>query len=107
MQVGRTGAITPVAHLKPVQLAGTIVSRASLHNADEIKRKDLRIGDTVVVEKAGEIIPQVIGFIEKLISFDTLSFKTFGFSLALTHVKAHLCLVEGIHGISSYTRHFI
>lgn len=60
-QVGRTGAITPVANLKPVQLAGTTVKRASLHNADFIAEKDLRIGDTVFVEKGGEIIPKVIG----------------------------------------------
>ena len=60
MQVGRTGNITPVACLQPVQLAGTTVSRASLHNADEIARKDIRIGDFVIVEKAGEIIPQVV-----------------------------------------------
>jgi DNA ligase (NAD+) len=60
LQVGRTGVITPVAYLQPVQLAGTTVSRASLHNSDEIRRKDIRIGDVVVVEKAGEIIPQVI-----------------------------------------------
>lgn len=60
-QVGRTGAITPVAELKPVQLAGTIVKRASLHNANEIERLDLRIGDTVFVEKGGEIIPKVTG----------------------------------------------
>ena len=60
LQVGRTGAVTPVACLRPVQLAGTTVSRASLHNADEILRKDIRVGDFVLVEKAGEIIPQVI-----------------------------------------------
>jgi DNA ligase (NAD+) len=60
VQVGRTGILTPVAHLEPVQLAGTTVSRASLHNADEIARKDIRVGDTVLVEKAGEIIPYVI-----------------------------------------------
>lgn len=60
LQVGRTGAITPVACLRPVQLAGTTVSRASLHNADEILRKDIRVGDFVLVEKAGEIIPQVL-----------------------------------------------
>ena len=60
LQVGRTGTVTPVAWLKPVQLAGTQVSRASLHNADEIARKDIRIEDRVIVEKAGEIIPQVV-----------------------------------------------
>lgn len=64
LQIGRTGAVTPVAILEPVQLAGTIVSRATLHNEDEIRRKDLRPGDTVIVQKAGEIIPQVLGFIE-------------------------------------------
>lgn len=59
-QVGRTGAVTPVANLKPVFLAGTTVKRATLHNANEIKRLDLHIGDTVLVEKGGEIIPKVI-----------------------------------------------
>ena len=60
VQIGKTGAVTPVANLEPVELAGTIVSRASLHNADEIARKDIRVGDTVVVEKAGKIIPHIV-----------------------------------------------
>lgn len=60
-QVGRTGSITPVANLKPVQLAGTIVKRASLHNADQIEKLDIRVNDTVFVEKGGEIIPKIIG----------------------------------------------
>lgn len=60
-QVGRTGAITPVANLEPVELAGTIVKRASLHNADQIEKLDVREGDTVFVEKGGEIIPKIIG----------------------------------------------
>ncbi|MGL2986269.1 NAD-dependent DNA ligase LigA [Flavobacterium sp. RSSA_27] len=59
-QVGRTGAITPVANLEAVQLAGTVVKRASLHNADQIEKLDIRIGDTVFVEKGGEIIPKII-----------------------------------------------
>ena len=59
-QVGRTGAITPVANLQPVQLAGTIVKRASLHNADQIEKLDIRMNDTVFVEKGGEIIPKII-----------------------------------------------
>jgi len=63
LQVGRLGSITPVAELQPVQLAGTTVKRASLHNEDEIHRRDIRPGDTVVVEKAGEIIPQVISVV--------------------------------------------
>ncbi|MFI8378126.1 NAD-dependent DNA ligase LigA [Leeuwenhoekiella sp. NPDC079379] len=60
-QVGRTGAITPVANLNAVQLAGTIVKRASLHNADQIEKLDIREGDTVYVEKGGEIIPKIVG----------------------------------------------
>ena len=60
-QVGRTGAITPVANLTPVQLAGTVVKRASLHNADQIEKLDVRVGDHVFVEKGGEIIPKIVG----------------------------------------------
>ncbi len=64
VQVGRTGALTPVAYLTPVLLAGTVVSRASLHNEDEIKRLNIKLGDYVLIEKSGEIIPQVLQVIE-------------------------------------------
>ncbi|QHI69966.1 NAD-dependent DNA ligase LigA [Tichowtungia aerotolerans] len=60
IQIGRTGVLTPVAELEPVQLAGTVVKRATLHNEDEIRRKDIRVGDRVIVEKAGEIIPAIV-----------------------------------------------
>ncbi|MBL4575546.1 MAG: NAD-dependent DNA ligase LigA, partial [Opitutaceae bacterium] len=63
IQIGRTGVLTPVAELAPVQLAGTTVSRATLHNQEEIGRKDIRVGDTVIVEKAGEIIPAVVSVV--------------------------------------------
>lgn len=63
VQVGRTGALTPVAYLEPVLLAGTTVARASLHNEDEIKRLDIKLGDTVLIEKSGEIIPQVLSVV--------------------------------------------
>lgn len=65
LQVGRTGAVTPNAVLKPVRIAGSTVSRATLHNIDNIKDKDIRIGDTVIIEKAGDIIPAVVGVVKE------------------------------------------
>lgn len=63
LQVGRTGVLTPVAELEPVELAGSTIARATLHNEDEIRRKDIRVGDTVIIEKAGEVIPAVVSVV--------------------------------------------
>jgi DNA ligase (NAD+) len=74
VNVGRTGALTPLAEMLPVQLAGTTVSRATLHNSDRIEQLDIRIGDTVIVRKAGEIIPEVVRVIKELRPADTQPF---------------------------------
>jgi DNA ligase (NAD+) len=82
LQVGRTGVLTPVAHLKPVAVLGTVVSRATLHNEDEIRRLDVRIGDTVILEKAGDVIPDIVRVLTEL---RTGKEKPYAFP---THVEA-------------------
>ena len=87
IQVGRTGILTPVAVLEPVLVSGSTVGRATLHNEDEIKRKDIRIGDTVVIEKAGEVIPAVVAVVKSKRPRDA---KPFDFSKHL-HSKCPVC----------------
>jgi DNA ligase, NAD-dependent len=87
IQVGRTGILTPVAALEPVFVSGSTVARATLHNEDEIKRKDIRIGDTVVIEKAGEVIPAVVEVVKSKRPRDT---KLFDFAKHI-HGKCPVC----------------
>ena len=87
IQVGRTGVLTPVAELDPVFVSGTTVSRATLHNEDEIQRKDIRIGDTVVIEKAGEIIPSVVKVIKEKRDSNSIPFNFYEY----VHGKCPSC----------------
>ena len=75
LTVGRTGVVTPTAILAPVQVAGTTVQRASLHNEDLIREKDIRLGDTVIIRKAGDIIPQVVGVLVEQRPADSVPYK--------------------------------
>ena len=88
IQVGRTGTLTPVADLEPVNVGGVIVSHATLHNEDEIKRKDIRIGDTVIVQRAGDVIPQVVRVILEKRRPDSVEFEF-----------PHTCPICGAHAI--------
>lgn len=88
IQVGRTGTLTPVAELEPVNVGGVLVSRATLHNEDEIARKDIRVGDTVIIQRAGDVIPQVLGYVEAQRPKD-----------AQAYVFPHACPVCGSHAV--------
>ncbi|HEY4502418.1 MAG TPA: NAD-dependent DNA ligase LigA [Candidatus Paceibacterota bacterium] len=97
-QVGRTGVVTPVAHLRPVRIAGSVVSRATLHNEDQIKRLDVRVGDTVIIQKAGDIIPEIV---DVVLDLRTGNEKIFKFPKSISQCGGDGS-IERIPGQSAY-----
>ena len=102
VQVGRTGALTPVAILRPVNVRGVVVSRATLHNEDEIVKKDIRIGDTVIIQRAGDVIPEVIEVIKNL---RPRSARQFHFPTQIDGIKVIRPEGEAVHRLAD-TTHF-